>query len=762
MLGRQSLSHVTHPRDDLRSRRRSSASRRLPFRAILSSQLIYLAASSFLSCSLPLPLSSISSSSPTPRHAYYGQALPHLRQGQSRCTLLPPQRLPRLNSTSIRRPCVLVSLPLFLLPLISVPPVVRTQIEQDAKPILAKDIVVAVRCYESRLGRLGPVQTNVLFEHAVTLWHKCDTQDWSEVGDSEFPFRFSIPSHIAAPSTALYFQEYRIFWRIEAGKCIATQLHGSFDLFSVLNHIPISAVGSRQIKHFDLPLVRYDAPASISPPTPLTPSSSPHMTLTRPKSRGSPLRYCVLIPPNPIGPLDIFSVQLIVQPLDSSVSIRSASALVERRIHFNDSRFSPPESSPGPYRFSLHTHPTHPSSSNHAQDCSSSTHSSNNSSSSQILPHPASSLSINSGDSSRPLLQRHEHNADDTVLTPSGDRGITHIFAHAESTGRFARDSVGVWRDNLTLSWPDTKSNSRWAVGESVQTRLATVKFFLRVKVGVIVFSPSFILTIPQLIVSSLASSAETIELEDKELTILATNDLQRQLALSRYSDWMNTSSGRSKSKSPRGSKRDRKTEQLPSPPRSPSQDPTSEASETSSFPTRPAFSPEHGHKFSTASSPYPAGNRNTPQVPRRPHTSAGPQDWSSRLDSRIRESILNQSNRLTIPPRPETAHPTRFPRPPPSPRFFRQKSVEALRLGSSSSSRSSGQLSAESSQHHTHGSLLLETVNLLDMQAWEQELARIETASQRNSACMLGFLAQRKKNSVEPPPIPTYLHTEG
>ena len=108
------------------------------------------------------------------------------------------------------------------LPLIPFLPVVRTQIEQDAKPILAKDIIVAVRCYESRQGRLGSVQTNVLFEHSVTLWQKCDTQEWSEVGDSEFPFRFSLPSHIAAPSTALYFQEYRVFWRIEAGKCIMT------------------------------------------------------------------------------------------------------------------------------------------------------------------------------------------------------------------------------------------------------------------------------------------------------------------------------------------------------------------------------------------------------------------------------------------------------------------------------------------------------------------------------------------------------------
>lgn len=245
--------------------------------------------------------------------------------------------------------------------------------------------------------------------------------------------------------------------------------------------MPISAVGSRQIKHFEVPLVRYDVPVSHSPPTPLTPSSSSYMTLLRSKSRGPPLRYCILAPPNPIGPLDIVSVQLIVQPLDSSVSIRSASAFVERRIHFSDFRSSPPESLPGPYRRSSYSSP------NHDQSISSPTYLGSNNSSSQNLPQHVSSSSVYSGDSSRPLLQHHEHSTDVSVPLPFGGRRTTHIFAHAESAGRFSRDSSGVWRHNITFSWPDTKSNSRWAVGESVQTGLASVKFFLCVKVKVIV-----------------------------------------------------------------------------------------------------------------------------------------------------------------------------------------------------------------------------------------------------------------------------------
>jgi hypothetical protein len=295
-----------------------------------------------------------------------------------------------------------------------------------------------------------------------------------------------ISPHLAPHST---FKNIAYFGVSRQASTSRYYLHLCSDHPSVLNHIPISAVGSRQIKHFELPLVRYDTPASLSPPTPLTPSSS---SLLRSKSHGPPLRYHILVPPNPIGPLDIVSVQLVVQPLDSSVSIRSASAFVERRIHFNDFRVSPPESC----RLSSYPPPNPQSASDHAQDSSSSTYPGSNGSSSQDLLNPSLS-SVYSGDSSRPLLQHQEYNTDESVPLPSGGRGTTHIVAHAESAGRFSRDSSEVWRHNLTFSWPDTKSNSRWAVGESVQTGLASVKFFLRVKVRIIVHFTPYILNHP-------------------------------------------------------------------------------------------------------------------------------------------------------------------------------------------------------------------------------------------------------------------------
>ncbi|KAF9246476.1 hypothetical protein BU15DRAFT_70561 [Melanogaster broomeanus] len=610
---------------------------------------------------------------------------------------------------------------------------VRTQIEQDGKGILAKDISIAVRCYESRQGRLGTIQTNILYEHSVTLWQKHDTQEWSEVGDGEYPFRLSVPSHVAAPSAALYFQEYRIFWRIEA----------------VLNHIPISGVGWRQVKHFELPLVRYDIPATLSPPTPLTPSSSSYFTSLTPKSRGPTLRYRVLIPPNPIGPLDIVSVQLNVQPLDPSVSIRSASALVERRIHINDLPLVPPRPLE-PSHFTTQSLTYFQLSANHTQDSSLSIYPGSSSSvatSSQDLHYPTSSSSAYSGDSSRPLLQRRTSTFDESVPPPSNDRGTTHIFAHAESSGRFSRDPSGVWRHNLTFSWPDTKSNSRWAVGETVQTDMATVKFFLRVK----------------LVVSSPISSAETVELEDRELTIVSTNDSQRQLALSRHSEWVNASSSRPKSKSPWRSKRDSPTEQLPSPPRSPPQPPASEVPPPPVTRQDNHVTSGHTHKMSTLSSPYPGSGSHKSKPSRRPHTSAGPRDRPGGFDTTAYEPPRNQGNRLPIPLRPETAHQTRPVNPPRRSRsFFLQKWVEAPRLGSSSSMSSGGHSTIGESSQQSQGGLLLEKVNQVEVQAWEEELARIESASRRNSADMRGFASQRKAWSIERPVVGACLHAKG
>ncbi|KAG1754429.1 hypothetical protein EDB19DRAFT_1666409 [Suillus lakei] len=608
--------------------------------------------------------------------------------------------------------------------------VVRTEIEQDGKHLPVKDITVFVRCYEFRHGRLGTVQTNILVEHSVTLWRKPDSQEWAEIGNAEYPFRLSMPPHTIGPSTALYFQEYRICWRIEA----------------VVNHAPIPGVGSRLLKHYDLYLIRHDLPGNVSPPSPVTPPPTSYLSSLSSKSRGPSLRCRIILPTKPVGPLDIVSLQVTAQPLDPAVSIRSATAVVERRIQFSELPISPSGTSTP----SAPTLPSHSYLTSNQESHSHDHHSvvansydiTSAASSSNDLHYPSSTSSLISD--TRPLLQQHQSSAPSTSpLTHPSERTTTHIFAHLESSHRFTRDSTGTWHQTLTFSWPDASPSSRWTVGETLQTGMASIRFFVRVK----------------LIVSSPNSSAETVELDDQEIIVVSTNEAQRQLALSRYA-----AAGQSKSRSPRRSKRERPNTntQLPSPPRSP----PSVAEVPVKAPVAPKGSHEpeislvHTHKFSSVSSPQ-SGSKYKLKSMRRPHTSAGPRDTPHGYDSR--DPLHNHSNRHPVPLRPETAYSGPATNGRGTHGAFNQKWVEAPRLGHSSSSASSeGAHSATpESAARAEGSLLFEKVGQVEMRAWEEELARIELVSRRSTAHMMDFVSQRRKMNGQQV-IRTFLHAEG
>lgn len=247
-----------------------------------------------------------------------------------------------------------------------------------------------------------------------------------------------------------------------------------------------------------------------------------------------------------------------------------------------------------------------------------------------------------------------------------------------------------------------------------------------------------------QLIVSSPNSSAETIELDDQEIIIVSTNETQRQLALSRYS------AGRSKSRSPKRSKRDRLEIQLPSPHRSPRLSTVAEVPATA--PISPKGSHEleeslgHAHKFSSASSPHTGSNPYKVKSMRRPYTSAGPRDKPHPYDSRGHELLHSHNSRVSIPVRPGTTY---------------HKTDERVARGSfnQDTPRPSTNVSSEGS--HTERKLLLEKVGQVEMRAWEEELARIELASRRSTADMMGLVSQRRKTSGHQD-IRTYLHAEG
>ncbi|KAG1877780.1 hypothetical protein DFJ58DRAFT_693450 [Suillus subalutaceus] len=606
--------------------------------------------------------------------------------------------------------------------------VVRTEIEQDGKNLPAKDITVSVRCYEFRYGRLGTAQSNILVEHSITLWRKPDSQDWADIGNAEYPFRLSMPLQTTGPSTALYFQEYRICWRIEA----------------VVNHAPIPGIGSRLLKHYDLYLIRHDLPGNVSPHSPVTPPPTSYLST---KSRGPSLRYRIILPTKPVGPLDIVSLQVTVQPLDPAVSIRSATAVVERRIQFSDFPTSPSGTSTpsGPTLLS-HSYLAsnqEPNSHDHHSTAANSYDITSAASSSNDLHYLSSTSSLISD--TRPLLPQQQSSVPSTSsATHTSERTTAHIFAHLESSHRFTRDSTGTWRQTLTFSWPDASPSSRWTVGETLQTGMASIRFFIRVK----------------LIVSSPNSSAETVELDDQEIIVVSTNEAKRQLALSRYS-----AAGQHKSRSPKRSKRERPNTntQLPSPPRSP----PAVAQVPKKAPITPKGGHEHEishghtHKISSASSPQ-SGSKSKLNSIRRPHTSAGPRDTPHGYDSRGYNPLHNHSNRHPVPLRPETAYSGPATNGRSTHGAFFQKWVEAPRLGHSSSSASSEgahSLTPESAAR-ADGNLLFDKVGQVEMRAWEEELARIELVSRRSTADMMDFVSQRRKlNSQQV--VRTFLQAE-
>jgi hypothetical protein len=296
------------------------------------------------------------------------------------------------------------------------------------------------------------------------------------------------------------FIDYRCVWRIEAGAYILVWHHTPLQLTSthcpVLDHIHITGVGSRQVKHFQLPLVRYDLPEQI----PISPSPEPLLSHTTSKPRMPRLRYSVDSPPNPIGPNDLVSIPIHLQPIDPAVSIRAVNVIIERRIQFLDNpNGTPPPSPPTPIASGIPSpmpsqtvFPTLSSSSlisdaliaphldtlrvNSERQSDTSSLSSSNPT---ITPNTIYPSAASLANSSRPLLSPNVLNSSLSTQT----KLVINTLAEAESSGLFTPDVNGIWNKKMTLQWPATKSQSRWAVGETMQSEIVSVRYFVRVKV---------------------------------------------------------------------------------------------------------------------------------------------------------------------------------------------------------------------------------------------------------------------------------------
>ncbi|TFK27326.1 hypothetical protein FA15DRAFT_586562 [Coprinopsis marcescibilis] len=514
---------------------------------------------------------------------------------------------------------------------------VRTRLDSDFKTLPCKSLTISVRCYESRIGRVNTLQSNILVDYTQTLWQKPDDQDYEHVDVLEFPFRIWVPTAVAGFSTAV-FVDYRCTWRVEA----------------VLHHAPITGVGSRQVRHFELPLIRYDVPRMLAQPEQHPDLVFEHQT-SKPKTPR--VRYTLRLPSQPTGPLDLVSIPLHMQPVDAGVSIFKASVIIERRIQLHDqssasviatasseptsvsdkpSYSSQHSSAPSPHSPALPSpsQPDSPVSSldNNTPPASSKHHhqyhhqptqstSSLSSSNPTITPETVypSNVSVLTYDSEHPLLPKDppsnssqplQHPASSSPPTPNGhsipqqqaspfsfatlsnsSKVVTNLIVGTE-TEKFARDSRGVWSKTLTLQWPASKSQSRWAIGETINSDLVSVRFFIRI------------------FVTSPGGGTDSLELVEKELLVVSTNESERQLALAKYAEIAESSQSsmgeyyqliRSKSKSPRRLRADDSLVQvLPE-----------------DLPPSPAL-------------PHPATPSKKAKTPRRPHTSAGPRDKSS------------------------------------------------------------------------------------------------------------------------------------
>ncbi|KAH8107184.1 hypothetical protein BXZ70DRAFT_282113 [Cristinia sonorae] len=653
--------------------------------------------------------------------------------------------------------------------------VVRTKLEEDGKPLHAKSLAVHVRCYESRVTRTGSHRSRILVDYSKTLWQKQDSDPFGYLGDFDATFRITLPANVSGFSTANY-QEYKTFWRVEA----------------VLEHVPITAIGSRLLRYYDLPLVRYDVPphSNPSPTTSDPPSTTPH-TLYVPNSKPPTpiIHYNLSTPVLPVGPSDLILTSIFLRPLDASVSIRSASVLIERRIDLYQSNSSAFTSATDVAPTSDENDSPVASTSSTPARASSSSGPSQPMSLSISMPEPShqprspysysptqststvaigASGSMHSVTSTSPLLSPRSPSPAPPLPTlppppstadmPSRSIITTIIYGDSGGNGGMSFDtSSGIWSKTINLTWPKAKSQNLWAMGESARSEFAEVSFWVKVKV----------------IVTSASHGTFTLDLEPRELTVVSTNDSDRRLALAKFAEQKEASErSKSKSKSP-GRRRARESDGEGDSERDRDRASSDKESNGSGYKHRHRTAPQHEPPLPSmpvwvpSASPAPETSPTT-STPSNTITSPSTSMFSSRISTETHRSSTGMS--MKKPPRTSTS--SRSSRRPHTSAGPRDKSTLAYRdsnestgrpamltqnvvvVESSSPSVGSGGGPVRNTTHHHGGNAHhgpgspyahalahdheKEKEDLI--RAWEDELKRIENVSRRSSAGMLAF----------------------
>lgn len=236
----------------------------------------------------------------------------------------------------------------------------------------------------------------------------------------------------------------------------------------MLEHIPLVGVGHRLLKQLELPLIRYENPGI---------PVSRHLSLSNPislhsaKLRAPILRYNLSTPTSQIGPEDLVSTCIYIHPIDPLVVVKSASLTIERRLYLHNSTRNHPPPSPvnkSPY---LDSH----SSTAGLLTPSASTSTATITRNSSFTPAESdSNLTV------RPMLSNQSEPPPSPIA--EGSKTVTNAIVNAEAAN-FSRDSAGMWSKTITVQWPPRKKHS-WATGETLTSEIATVRFYIRIKVS--------------------------------------------------------------------------------------------------------------------------------------------------------------------------------------------------------------------------------------------------------------------------------------
>lgn len=258
---------------------------------------------------------------------------------------------------------------------------------------------------------------------------------------------------------------------------------------TAINTMQYVGLGTRQVRAYDLAFTRHDIPEPL--PSPYLAVHPQGYYSIQPPLRIAPCLYKLSTPTHPAGPGGTFPVSISLQfaadrPPTGSLSrsrfaspvVHSIYAFIERRIElYETSGFASPELLSG-----IGTAATTPD----ASPASSRTN---------LLPRhtpepsPSSSLTVvganlHAGTHGR---KRPRSPAAQQQLLPA--KSIVTVLSEAETStfsppgANMGSATPSTIEARLDLSLPPRPPPSQWPIGETIKTELATLRFYLRVKV---------------------------------------------------------------------------------------------------------------------------------------------------------------------------------------------------------------------------------------------------------------------------------------